>query len=235
MSRSRPPSKLVLAPAAASALPTASLGHGAPLVGLLLGGQGRLALLPVLLQQLGGLLLLQLCVDDLDEALPLLGKSIEACRKRTRESECDAEQQRRGQHVDLQLPGVCFTFHFEDGVLGHLFAISLHLLLDPLLVVLLRRTDHHSFALEAGEQAHLPLLARGRHISLPHKHTSQHCNLFYSFLKKRQSTYMVQNVVPLLSGSDFNKFSQEKRRSLGDGGELRDVFGLALQAVDLQR
>lgn len=59
-----------------------------------------------------------------------------------------------------------FTFHFEDGVLGHFFAIGLHLLLDPLLVVLLRRTDHHSFALEAREQAHLPLLARGRHISL---------------------------------------------------------------------
>lgn len=46
---------------------------------------------------------------------------------------------------------------------------------------------------------------------------------------------MVQNVVPLLPGSDFNKFSQEKRRSLGDGGQLRDVFGLTLQAVDLQR
>lgn len=172
MSRSRPPSKLVLASAAASALAAASLGHRASLVGLLLGGQSGLALLPVLLQQLGGLLFLQLCVDDLNEALPLLGKSIEACWKSRRGSGHGAEQQRRGQHVDLQLPGACFTFHFEDGVLGHLFAISLHLLLDPLLVVLLRRTDHHSFALEAGEQAHLPLLARGRHISLQHKHTS---------------------------------------------------------------
>lgn len=72
----------------------------------------------------------------------------------------------------MLIPGGGFTFHFEDRVLGHLFAISLHLLLDPLLVVLLRRTDHHSFALEAGEQAHLPLLARSRHISLQHKHTS---------------------------------------------------------------
>lgn len=79
MSRSGPPSKLVLAPAAAPALAAAPLGHGASLVGLLLGGQSGLAFLPVLLQQLGGLLLLQLCVDDLDEALPLLGKSIEAC------------------------------------------------------------------------------------------------------------------------------------------------------------
>lgn len=69
-------------------------------------------------------------------------------------------------HVWLQLLGRRLTFHFEDGVLGHLFAIRLHLLLDPLLVVLLRRTDHHSFALEARKQAHLPLLARGRHVGL---------------------------------------------------------------------
>lgn len=58
---------------------------------------------------------------------------------------------------------------------------------------------------------------------------------FFTLFLKRQSTYMIQNVVPLLSGSDFNKFSQEKRRSLGDGGQLCDVFGLPLQAVDLRR
>lgn len=46
---------------------------------------------------------------------------------------------------------------------------------------------------------------------------------------------MIQNVVPLLPGSDFDKLSQEKRRSLGDGGQLCDVFGLPLQAVDLHR
>lgn len=46
---------------------------------------------------------------------------------------------------------------------------------------------------------------------------------------------MIQDVVPLLSGSDFNEFSQEERCSLGDGGQLCDVFGLPLQAVDLQR
>lgn len=73
------PSELVLSSAAPPALAAAPLGHGAALVGFLLGGQRRLALLPVLLQQLGGLLLLQLGEDDLVEALPLLGKSVEAC------------------------------------------------------------------------------------------------------------------------------------------------------------
>lgn len=46
---------------------------------------------------------------------------------------------------------------------------------------------------------------------------------------------MIQDVVPLLSGSDFNKLPQEKWCSLGDGGQLVDVFGLPLQAVDLNR
>lgn len=46
---------------------------------------------------------------------------------------------------------------------------------------------------------------------------------------------MIQDVVPLLPGSDFDKLSQEKRRPLGDGGQLCDVFGLPLQAVDLHR
>lgn len=46
---------------------------------------------------------------------------------------------------------------------------------------------------------------------------------------------MIQDVVPLLSGSNFNKLPQEKWRSLGDGGQLGDVFGLPLQAVDLNR
>lgn len=44
---------------------------------------------------------------------------------------------------------------------------------------------------------------------------------------------MIQDVVPLLSSSDLNELPQEKRCSLGDGGQLCDVFGLPLQAVDL--
>lgn len=46
---------------------------------------------------------------------------------------------------------------------------------------------------------------------------------------------MIQDVVPLLSGGDLDKLAQEQRCSLGDGGQLRDVFGLPLQAVDLRR
>lgn len=49
---------------------------------------------------------------------------------------------------------------------GHLFAITLNLLLDSLLVVIVRGADHHSFTLEACKQAHLPLLAGGRQVSL---------------------------------------------------------------------
>lgn len=84
VSRSRPPSELVLASAASSALAAASLGHRASLVGLLFSRQSGLAFLPVLLQQLGGLLFLQLCVDDLTEALPLFRKSVEPCWKSRR-------------------------------------------------------------------------------------------------------------------------------------------------------
>lgn len=46
-------------------------------------------------------------------------------------------------------------------MLGHVFAVALGLLLSSLLVVLVRGTDHHGLALVAGEQTHLPLLARG--------------------------------------------------------------------------
>lgn len=46
---------------------------------------------------------------------------------------------------------------------------------------------------------------------------------------------MIQDVVPLLSGRDLDELAQEKRCSLGDGSQLGDVFGLSLQAVDLNR
>lgn len=46
---------------------------------------------------------------------------------------------------------------------------------------------------------------------------------------------MVQDVVPLLAGGDLDELAQEERSALGDGGQLADVLGLALQAVDLQR
>lgn len=51
-------------------------------------------------------------------------------------------------------------------MLRHFFAITLNLLLDSLLVFLIRGADHHSLALEACKQAHLPLLARGRQVGL---------------------------------------------------------------------
>lgn len=165
---SRSSSKLVLASAASSALAAAPLGHRASLVGFLLSRQSGLAFLPVLLQQLGGLLLLQLCKDDLAEAVALLRKSVEAWNK----NRCTTVK--NTSTSQLQRLGMRLTFHLEDGVLGHFLAIGLHLLLDPLLVVLLRRTDHHSFALEASEQAHLPLLARSRHISLEPRPITHH-------------------------------------------------------------
>lgn len=51
-------------------------------------------------------------------------------------------------------------------MLRYLFAVTLDLLLNSLLVVFVRRADHHSLALEACEQAHFSLLARGREVSL---------------------------------------------------------------------
>lgn len=49
----------------------------------------------------------------------------------------------------------------------------------------------------------------------------------------RPDTYMVQDVVPFLAGSNLNKLPQEERCSLGNGGQFGDVLGLAFQAVDL--
>lgn len=46
---------------------------------------------------------------------------------------------------------------------------------------------------------------------------------------------MVQDVVPFLAGGDLDELAQEERSALGDGGQLADVLGLALQAVDLRR
>ena len=70
--------ELVLVPPRSAAQATAApLGGHAPLVGPLLGGQRRLALLAVLLQQLGRLLLLQLAERHPAEALALLGQGEE--------------------------------------------------------------------------------------------------------------------------------------------------------------
>lgn len=49
----------------------------------------------------------------------------------------------------------------------------------------------------------------------------------------RPDTYMVQDVVPLLAGSNLNKLPQEERCSLGNGGQFAYVLGLAFQAVNL--
>lgn len=66
-------------------------------------------------------------------------------------------------------PTLFRTFHFEDCVLRHFFAVTLNLLLDSLLVVLVRGADHNGLTLEACEQAHLPLLAWCRQVSLEEK------------------------------------------------------------------
>lgn len=51
-------------------------------------------------------------------------------------------------------------------MLGHFLPVPLHLLLRSLLEVLVGRADHHGLALEAGKQAHLPLLAGGGQVGL---------------------------------------------------------------------
>lgn len=68
--------ELVLA--SASAPDNTSIGGQGPLVGLLLSRQGRLALLLVLLHQLGSILLLQLSVAHLSEAVALLWQGEES-------------------------------------------------------------------------------------------------------------------------------------------------------------
>lgn len=79
LSRSATTVKLVLASPAATTQTAASFWCCAPLVGFLLSRQSGLAFFFVLFQQLGGLLLLQLAVDDVVEALAGLGQRVEAC------------------------------------------------------------------------------------------------------------------------------------------------------------
>ena len=74
--------KLVLASPATTTQAAASFWRSASLVGFLLSRQCGLALLFVLFQQLGSLLLLHLSIDDLIEALSLLRQRVEACNGR---------------------------------------------------------------------------------------------------------------------------------------------------------
>lgn len=65
-------------------------------------------------------------------------------------------------------------------MLRHFFAITLNLLLDSLLVVVVRGADHHSLALEACKQAHLPLLAWGRQVSLGERRKRLNYTVIYN-------------------------------------------------------
>lgn len=150
------------------------------------------------------------------------------------------EIQSRFQLSILYNPNSFFTLHFENSVLRHFFAITLNLLLNSLLVVFVRGADHHSLALETCKQAHLPLLAWSRQVSLwgGGRGRDQLCCDFTHICKMMWShsvpaPYMIQDVVPLLAGSDLDKLSQEKRCSLGNGSQFCDVLRLAFQAVDL--
>lgn len=130
------------------------------------------------------------------------------------------------------------TLHLEEGVLGHFFAIALHLLLDSLLVVFVRRAHDHHFTLEACKQTHLPLLAWGRQVGLGEREERRNSErqLCVVHVRKHGSeldNYMIQDVVPLLTSCNLNKFSQEKWCTLGNGGEFCDILGLPFQAIYL--
>lgn len=52
------------------------------------------------------------------------------------------------------------------------------------------------------------------------------CLLFWQTQRSDSvpDTYMIQDVVPLLAGSNLNKLSQEKWRSLGNGSQFCNVL-----------
>lgn len=62
-------------------------------------------------------------------------------------------------------------------MLRHIFAIALHLLLNSFFKVFVGRTHHHGLTLESRKQAHLPLLARSRQISLGEKKRKEKRNI----------------------------------------------------------
>lgn len=96
LSRSTAANKLVLASSATTAQPAASFWGRASLVGLLLSWQGGLAFLLVLFQQLGRLLFLQLSIDDLIEALPLLRQRVESCNRKRKEGDAGGGREGTG-------------------------------------------------------------------------------------------------------------------------------------------
>ena len=83
LSGSSAATKLTLASSATASQAAASFRRRASRVGFLLGRQGGLAFLLVLLQQLGSLLLLQFSIDDLIKTLPLLGQGVESWNGRS--------------------------------------------------------------------------------------------------------------------------------------------------------
>lgn len=118
LSGSTTANKLVLASSAATAQPAASFWGGASLVGFLLGGQRSLALLLVLFQQLGRLLFLQLSIDDLIEALPLLRQGVETYTEREKhvmqeEAEKDLTQ-RDGGDVSVSQASSQTSFYLSS-------------------------------------------------------------------------------------------------------------------------
>lgn len=126
-------------------------------------------------------------------------------------------------------------------MLRHFFAITLDLLLDSLLEVVVGGADHHSLTLEACKQTHLPLLARGREVGLESGERSSITMRFtiFDFAVGRvvstgiapvlqKTTYMIQDIVSLLAGSNLDELAQEQWRSLGDGGQFGNVLRLAL-------
>lgn len=181
LSRPAATAKLILGSTAATTQATASFWCCASLVGFLFSRQCGLTFLLVLLQQFGSLLFLQLSKDDLVEALSLFGQRVETCDRKQAQHDQGCQKTtipnggKKKHNIcykhSLYLMGflvlnIFFTFHFEDSVLRHFLAIALNLLLDPLLIVIIRGADHHSLTLKACEQTHLPLLARGRQVSL---------------------------------------------------------------------
>lgn len=109
LSGSSAANKLVLASPATTTQTAASFWCCASLVGFLLSRQSSLALLLVLFQQLGSLLFLQLSIDDLTEALPLLRQGVEACNGREEKNMMQKEAKRE-KNLNKKTPRRGFNY-----------------------------------------------------------------------------------------------------------------------------
>lgn len=114
------------------------------------------------------------------------------------------------------------------------------LLLCPLLIVFIFWAHYNSFPLEACKQAHFSSLGSSRHICLEGKmlktlmlHLTNY--QLISLFNFKATTYLIQNKISLLTGSNFNKLAKTLWGSLQQCVQFSSICHLLLKTCHLTK